>query len=129
MNHERIRTVGTLGTKTLGDSAFGVGETGDLLLTLLHDDAVQGLNVRADDAATDGLPTALTRAAHAVARVALTKQEADTVGQQNTLLHRETLLVVTTANAEDVALPLVTKSVDLNVLGHALVVEAAPGRC
>ena len=87
---------------------------------------MQGLDIRANNAAADGLPAALTGAAHTVARVALTEEEANTVGQQNTLLHRETLLVVTTADTEDVALPLVTERVDLNILGHALVVEAAP---
>lgn len=87
---------------------------------------MQGLDIGADDAAADGLPAALTGAAHTVARVALTEEEANTVGQQNTLLHRETLLVVTTTDAEDVAIPLVTERVDLDILGHALVVEAAP---
>lgn len=120
-----IRTVGTLRTKTLGDSALSVSKTGDLLLALLHDNAVQGLNIRAHNAAADGLPTTLTGAAHTVARVALTKEQANTLRQEDTLLHRETLLVVTTADAKDVALPLVTERVDLNVLRHALVVKAA----
>jgi len=119
------RTVGALGTKTLRHSALSISQTWNLLLALLDDDAVQGLNVGADNAATDRLPAALTITAWAVARVALTKKQAHTVRQENTLLHRETLLVVTTANAEDIALPLVAERVDLDVLGHALVHEAA----
>jgi len=47
------------------------------------------------------------------------------VVQQNTLHHGETLLVVTTSDLEDVTLPLVAESVDLNFLGDALVVENA----
>lgn len=40
-----------------------------------------------------------------------------------TILHRETLLVVTTADANDVSLELVAKGVNLNFLGDALVPE------
>lgn len=121
--HE-IRTVGTLGTKALGHGTFRVRQARNLLLTLLDNNAVQGLNIGADNAAAHRLPAALTVAARAVARVTGAQKQAHTVGQENTLLHRETLLVVTTADAENVTLPLVTKRVDLDILGHALVVEA-----
>ena len=121
------RTVGTLGTEALGDGALGVGQARDLLLTLLVNNAVQSLDVGADNAATNTLPAALAGAARAVARVALAEEQAHTVGKEDTLLHRETLLVVTTADAKDVALPLVTEGVNFNVLRHTLVVEAAAG--
>ena len=119
------RTVGALGTKTLRHSALSISQTWNLLLALLDDDAVQGLNIGADNAATHRLPAALTLTAGAVASVAGGKQQTHTVGQQHTLLHRETLLVVATADAEHVTLPLVAERVDLDVLGHALVHEAA----
>ena len=122
---ELANVVSTLGTEALGDGALGIRQTGNLLLTLLDDNAVQGLNIRADNTATDTLPAALTVAAHTIARVTLAEKQAHTRGQEDTLLHGETLLIVTTTNAEDVALPLVTKRVDFDILGHALVVEAA----
>lgn len=122
---ELSNVVGTLGTETLGDGRLGVGETGDLLLTLLDNNEVKSLDIGADDAATNRLALALTGAARAVARVTLGEQKADTVGEKDTLLHGETLLVVTTADAEDVALPLLAERVDLDVLRHALLVEAS----
>jgi len=75
-----IHTVRTLGTKALGNGALSISETRNLLLALLHDDAVQSLDIRADNATTDGLPAALTSAAHTVARVALTEEQTDTLG-------------------------------------------------
>lgn len=122
---ELADVVGTLGTETLGDSGLGVSETGDLLLTLFDDDKVESLNIGADDATANRLALALTGAAGAVARVTLGEEETNTVGKEDTLLHGETLLVITTADAEDVTLPLLTERVDLNVLRHALLVEAA----
>lgn len=122
---QKIHTVSTLRTKTLRHSALGVGQTRDLLLTLLDNDTVESLNIGADNAAADRLPAALTSATDTEARVTLTEEKANTRRQENTLLHGETLLVVTTTDAEDVALPLVTEAVDLNILRHALVVEAA----
>lgn len=122
---ELADVVGTLGTEALGDGRLRVGETGNLLLTLLDNDEVKSLDVGANDAATHRLALALTGAARAVARVTLGEEEADTVGEEDTLLHGETLLVVTTADAEDVTLPLLAEGVDLNVLRHALLVEAS----
>jgi hypothetical protein len=55
--------------------------------------------------------------------VALGQQEADTGGKEDTLLHGETLLVVTSGDAEDVTLELVTERVDSDLSGDTLVVE------
>ncbi len=41
-----------------------------------------------------------------------------------TLLHGETLLVVTTGNLENVALELVTKSITLDFSAHALIIKS-----
>jgi hypothetical protein len=61
--------------------------------------------------------------------VAVGEEEADTVRKENTLLHRETLLVVTTSDTEDVALPLIADRVGGDLLGDALVVEDTAERC
>lgn len=45
--------------------------------------------------------------------------------QQDSLLHGETLLVVTASNLKDVTLEFLTQSVSLDFLGDALVVEDA----
>ena len=110
-----------LGTETLGKNV--VGKTGDVVLALLDDHQGEDSDVRADDATTDGLALALARAAGSVAGVAVREEETDTVRKENTLLHGETLLVVSTADTEDVALPLVAQRVARNFLGDLLVVE------
>lgn len=91
-----------LGTEALW--VDGIGEAGDVVVALLDDAESEDGEVHGDDAATDALPLALAGAAGAVAGVALGKEEGDTSRVHDTLLHRETLLVVATGDAEDVAL-------------------------
>ena len=112
-----------LGTETLGEDV--VGQAGDLVLALLDDHEGEDSDVRADDAAADGLALALAGAAGAVARVAVREEEADTVGEEDALLHGEALLVVAASDAEDVALEFVAEGVARDFLGHFLVVEDA----
>jgi len=57
--------------------------------------------------------------------VTLGQQEADTGGEEDTLLHGETLLVVASGDTENVALELVAESVDGDLSGDALVVKDA----
>ena len=111
----------TLGAEALGED--GVGQSGDLVLALLDDNDGKDSNVGTDDAAANGLALALTGAAGAVARVAVREEEADTVGEEDALLHGEALLVVAAGNTEDVALPLVAEGVSRDLLGDTLVVE------
>ncbi len=96
----------------------GIGQAGDVLLALLDDREGEDGEVGTDDAAADRLALALAAAAGAVARVAVGEEEADTVGGNDTLLHRETLLVVATGDAEDVALPLIAERVAGDLSAH-----------
>lgn len=103
----------------------GVGDAGDLVVTLLDDAEGKDGEVHADDATADGLPLALTSATGAVAGVAVSEQETDTGGVHDTLLHRETLLVVAAGDPEDVALELVADGVARDFMTHAAVHEDA----
>ena len=88
-----------------------VSQTGDVLLALLHDHQVQHADVRTNDAPTHRLSLTLalliTRATHthittsSVARHTIRQQKTHTVVAKNTLHHRETLLVVSSSNAEN----------------------------
>ena len=51
------------------------------------------------------------------------EENAGSVVAQDTLLHLETLLVVSAGNSEDVALVLVTQNLAFNLLTHSSVVE------
>jgi hypothetical protein len=109
---------GSLGTQSLGQD--GVGQSGDLLFTLLDDDDGQDGNVGVDDATSNGLSLSFTGSSGSVTRVTVGEEKSGSVGEENTLLHGETLLVVTTGDPEDVSLPLVSDGVGGNLLGHPL---------
>ena len=109
---------GSLGTEALG--VDDVGDTGDVGLALLDDGEGEDGEIGADDAAADGLAATLTVAAGPVAGVAVGEEESDTGGVHDTLLHRETLLVVAAGDAEDVALELVAEVVTGDFLAHLL---------
>lgn len=113
--------VGSLGAQSLGDG--GVGQTFDVGVTLLDDGQREDSQVLADDATSDGLSLSFTSSSGSVARVALQQQELNSGGVQNTLLHGETLLVVTTGDLEDVPLEFVGDGVTFDFLAHALFVE------
>lgn len=114
---------GALRAEAAGHSR--VSQPGDRSLARLGDDEGKGGNVGADNAATHRLAAALTVTAGTVARMASGEKEASTPSKQDTLLHGEALLVVTTGNLEHIALPLITESVSLNFLSHTLIVENA----
>jgi len=114
---------GSLGAKTSGDVV--VCEAWEFGISLLHDDKVDDGEVRADDASADGLSLSLTVTALAVASSSLAEEKSDSGVGQNSLLHGESLLVVSTGDLEDVALVLLSKRVSLDLLGHTLVIEGA----
>ena len=79
---------GPLGSETLGED--GVGKTGNVVVSLLDDDDREDGNVGVDDASTDRLALALAVSTGSVTRVTVGQQESDTVGKEDSLLHRET---------------------------------------
>jgi len=91
-----------LGAETVG--AVDVGDTFDFLLTLLDDAEEDSGQVRADNAATHGLALAVTITAGFITRTTGLEENARAVVEQDTLLHLETLLVVTTSDSENVTL-------------------------
>merc|ERR1711907_852286 len=84
---------------------------------------VEDRKVVAHDAATHRLALHLTSATLAVALAALLQKQAHAILGENTLHHRETLLVVSTSDAEAVPLELITEGVAIYFLGHPLVEE------
>ena len=119
---EKLPDLGSaLGTETSWDGA--VGQAGDLSLAFLDDGHGENGQVSVNDASADGFTLALTGTALAVAGVALAEKKADTAGSENSLLHGESLLVVASGDAEDVALPFVAQGGGINLHAHTLLVE------
>jgi len=112
---------GSLGPETAGDGV--VGEAGNLLVALFDDGHGEHGEVTVHDASAHGFTLAFTSAARAVAGVALGKEKLHTAVGQHTLLHGESLLVVTPGDAENVTLELVPESVGGDLSAHALLVK------
>lgn len=100
-----------------------VGQTWKVILTLLDNDERQDSEVHADNTPPDRLPLSLTSTPWSIARVSLRQQEPDTGWVHDTLLHWETLLVVSSGDFEDVSLELITNGVTWNLLTHTLLDE------
>jgi len=96
----------SLRTEALGEG--NVGQSGNIVVALFDDDKGQDGNIGADDTSADGFSLTLTSPSSTVAGMAIRKEEADTEWDKYTLLHWETLFVVTAGDTEDVAFPLVT---------------------
>jgi hypothetical protein len=99
----------------------GVSQGGDLGITLFDNDEGKDGDIRSNDTATNGFASTFASATSSVARVSVGKKEPNTVRQENTLLHWETLLVVTTSDTENVSFPLVSERVSWNFLRYFLV--------
>jgi len=115
----------TLGTTHTGH--FSVSKAWQRIVTVLNNGQVQGGQVGADNATAARLATALTVAATIPLEAGGTPghKEADTSGDEHTLLHGETLLVLTTVDLEDVALEILSKAITLNLSGQTLLEERA----
>jgi hypothetical protein len=57
--------------------------------------------------------------------VTIGKEEADTMRDEDTLLHRETLFVITARDAKDIALELVANGLSRDFLRQFLVIKHA----
>jgi hypothetical protein len=104
---------------------FGIRETRDFGVALLDDQQVEHSNILGDNATAASLTAAFTLTATVAAEAAraLGHEQEDTLVGEDTLLHAETLLVVTTHDLEDVTLPFITEFVSFDLVGDSLVVE------
>ena len=114
--------VGPLGTQATGDGI--VGQTRDILLSLLGNDQVKDRNIMSNDASTDGLALTLSDTARAVGLVSLLTEDSNTVVGQDTLTHGKALFVVSSGDAKNISFEFFSQNASLNLLGHAALVEA-----
>jgi len=101
----------------------GVGQAGDFVVTLSHDNGGENAQIVVDDATSNGLSLSLTRSAASVAGGAVFEEKSNSMSAEDTLLHAETLFVLTTGDPEDVALELVSELIGGNLVGDSLLVE------
>ena len=112
---------GSLGAQSSGLGL--VGESGNLLVALLDEGEGEGLDVGADDAASDGPSLALSFSLGSVSGGAGGEEEADSVVAEDSLLHGEAVLIESSVDSEDVSLELLAEGIGLNFLPHPLLEE------
>jgi hypothetical protein len=112
---------GTLRAQTLGVN--GIGDSWNIVVALLDNAESQDRQVHAHDATTDRLALAFSSSARSVAGMAFGEEKSDTSRMHNTLLHGETLLVVTTGDFEDISLKFVADGISRNFSTHSSVHE------
>lgn len=97
-----------------------IRETGNIIVTLLDDRESQNGEIHSNDAATDGFALALSGTAGTITGMTIGKEKADTSRVHDSLLHRETLLVVAAGDSKDVALEFITNAVARNLRTHSV---------
>jgi len=102
-----------------------VGAAGDLGVTLLHDLEGHDAKVGAGDAAAHGPSSAVAGSLGVEERALFLEENAGPALSHDTLLHCETLSVVSTGNFENVAFVFLTKHFAINLLAHSLLKEGA----
>lgn len=102
---------------------YFIRQPSDLLITFLHNHHTQHGDIRTDNAASNGLALALACTTGAVTRVSVGEEELDTVWEEDTLFHWESLFVISTRDTEDVSFPFVADRVSGDFLGDFLFVE------
>lgn len=112
---------GSLGSESLGDLV--VSQTFNIGFTLLGDRESDDGKIGTNDAASDGLSLSFTLSSGSVAGLASTHKKSDSTLDEDTLLHGETVLIVTTGNLEDVSLEFITENVTFDFLAHSFTVE------
>jgi len=105
--------------------SLGIGESSDIIGTLLEDLEGDDAKIRSTDASSDGLSLPLTRSSGSVRLGSGLHENLDTAIHHDTLFHGESLLIVTAGDSESVTLEFITNDGAVNIGAHSSVVEVA----
>jgi hypothetical protein len=113
--------VGTLGTETTGNRV--IGKTGDWVLSHLSNNKIENRDILSYNASTNRLALTLSGTTLTVTLVSLLHEKTYTSVGKNTLTHRESLLVVSSGDTEDVSSILLSEGGSVYLLSHTLLVK------
>ena len=118
---ELADVAGTLWSKTTW--AIVVGKAWDCLVSEVSHDEVEDSNVLSDNASTNRLALALSSTTLSVCLLSLLTQQTNTSVGQDTLTHRETLLVVSSGDTHGRTIELFAQNGTVNLLAHAAFIQ------
>ncbi len=95
-------------------------------VTLLDDSKSEGRNIGANNAASNRLLLSFTRSSGSVGGVSFRHEESGSALDEDTLLHCEAVLIISSGDFKDIALPVVSKDAGVDFLSHLLSVEGKP---
>merc|ERR1711907_5303 len=101
----------------------GVGQTGNIVVTLSDDAGGQNSQIVVDDATSDGFSLSFTGSFASVAGSAFLHEKSNSVSDEDTLFHGETLFVFASGDPQNVSFEFVAEWVGWDFVGDSLFVE------
>jgi hypothetical protein len=110
-------------TRPLGSkpSVLGlISQSGNFLFSLFDEGEGESFDVRADNASSNRSSLSFSLSLDTISRSSGGKKELDSVVAEDSLLHGEAVFIKATIDPEHIALKLLSESIGLNFLSHAL---------
>jgi len=101
----------------------GVGQAGDVVVTLSDDTGGDDGQIVVDDATSDGFSLSLTISFAGVAGGTFFHEKSNSVSDENTLFHGETLFILTSGDPQNVSFEFIAQLIGGYFVGDSLVVE------
>jgi len=101
----------------------GVGQTGNIVVTLSDDAGGQNSQIVVDDATSDGFSLSFTGSFAGVAGSAFLHEKSNSMSDEDTLFHGETLFVFTTGDSQDVAFEFIAQWISGYFMGDSFFVH------
>jgi len=101
----------------------GVGQTGDVVITFSDDAGGDDGQIVVNDATSNGFSFSFSGSFAGVSRLAFFHEKSNSMSDEDTLFHGETLFVFTTGDSKDVAFEFIAQWISGNFVGDSLFVE------
>merc|ERR1712151_1454451 len=101
----------------------GVGQTGDFVFTFSDDAGGENGQIVVNDATSDGFSLSLTSSFAGVSRSAFLHEKSNSMSDEDTLFHGETLFVFTTGDSQDVSFKFIAQWIGRDFMGDSFFIH------
>jgi len=101
----------------------GVGQTGDVVFTFSDDAGGENSQIVVNDATSDGFSLSFTSSFAGVSGLAFLHEKSNSMSDEDTLFHGETLFVFTTGDSQDVAFEFIAQWISGDFMGDSFFVH------